>query len=1163
MQAETKLDGFQTDLAGVETKLSDYQSTVDQVATVLNVVGAPLNGLSSTIDTDVTPINTALGTINSIYDGIATDVNAFKADFTTTFYAPLVDVARSFSGINNALSFLSGPLDAAYSVLKPIEPLLNAIGFIYDITVGPVVNFVLNNLGITHIFDSITNEISSLLPNPDVLNGITDSLDTVFVQVTDFLGTTGWNNDISNLVNQVGTDVFDALDINGSAAIKIGSAGADAMIGSDGADVLAPLAGDDTVQGMGGNDILIASAGSDTLDGGDGTDRVVFHHNFSQYSFSQDGVGGPLVFIDNVTSGTGDGMETVTNVEQFVFKDSKFSLNQLLNNVFTATGAVLNGTAKGDFLYGAAASVTINGRGGADRITGSDQADTLNGGKGNDTFISKLGGDIIHGGSGSDTWLYPENSASGNPVTTVDLVTGLTFDGDSRDTLSSIENITIQDSRDTELFGNNGPNRIVASGGRDWIDGRGGNDTIDGGDGQDLLIGGRGSDHVYGGADYDVLVAGAGLNDTTSDHYDGGDGTDVLIYSTDYHNYGIQPEHGSSSDIGSQLSRNPLRVFAGTGVIQRMTADGTKVVATDHATNIERYVGSNFADVLHGSPGISIDGGGGNDTLYSNGSNLTAGGAGDDHIYVTLNPDTSNNTNFDGGGGNDTLDTRMVTDARWSVRLSGAIGTSFDGFDAKYTGDLGSDPSTTGQVIPNGVNGNITNIQVVYLGAFADEVYLDGSETVTVHGGAGDDMLVRRVANDGSPSVILYGQQGNDHIELYTPGQVYGGSGNDDFYVNASGSGHVVSGGSGDDFMSIARMNGTIDGGAGHDVVSLDLQYTTTVYSHIDLQAGTFENLRYESGFAYNDITGTISNVEQLIGDNDTRDEFYGSTHVGEQFSGRGGDDLLVGRGGNDQLYGGAGNNSLEGDKGNDLLNGGIGNDTLIGGPGNDTASYANAAPDGARGELVASGFGDVNVNLTTGIATGAMGSDTLIGIENVIGGHGDDTLTGNAGRNVLSGGAGNDFLLGEGGNDVLLLAEGDDTAIGGAGNDRIVVGLGNATIDGGTGTDTLDLGSANGDIAVDFRSGHFTAHLDTQVPIWADTATGTTDVRSFNGEMLTPELVLETGPSFSNSADDLTLRCLPIAIPCTTSLTSRLFRSWRAIPARSPILKRCSAVPR
>jgi len=1120
-KAHEKLDSFHTNLETVGTQLDDYQSSVDTTITALDAVDPHLNGLSAAIDTDVTPINTGLETINSIYDGIAADVDAFKANFSTAFLAPVVSVANSFSSINSSLSFLSGPLDAAYSALKPIEPLLDAVGFIYNITVGPVVDFVLNSLGISKIFDSVAKTISDVLPNPHVLDGITGPLDTALAQVSDFLGTSGWNNDVTSLINHVKSDVFDPLGIGATGAIQIGTADADTLVGSAGGDVLAPLAGNDSVAGHGGNDILIASAGDDTLDGGAGIDRAVFHHNFSQYSFNQDGVNGPLVFTDNTTFGPSDGTETLYNVEQLVFKDNTFSSQQLINNVFIATAPVLNGTAKGDFLYGGSTSVTIYGFAGADRITGSPQADTLNGGKGNDTIISNLGGDHVNGGPGHDTWLYPENSSSGNPLTKVDLVTGLTYDGDSTDTLTSIENITIQDARDTELFGNNGANKITASGGRDWIDGRAGNDTIDGSGGQDLLIGGRGSDHVSGGDGYDVLVAGAGLNDKSSDHYDGGDGTDVLIYSTNYNSYNVQPEHGSSSDIGPQLSQNPLRIFAGKGIIQRMTADGTKVVGTDHAVNIESYVGSDFNDVLHGSPGISIDGGGGNDTLYSNGAAYTSGGAGNDYIYVTLNPNTYTNTSFDGGGGNDTLDTRMITDARWLIRLEGALGTTFRGVDAKYSGDLASGSGGSG----NGVNGNLTGMDVIYLGAFADEVYLQGSETVTVYGGAGDDTLNRLVPNDGSATVVFYGQQGDDHIELYTSGQVYGGSGNDDFLINASGDGHVVSGGTGDDFMTISRMDGTIDGGAGHDVVSLDLFYPTIVNTQIDLKAGTMESLRYQSGFAYNDITGTIHNVEQLIGDNESRDEFYGRDQVGEQFSGRGGDDLLVGRGGNDMLYGGTGNDSLEGDKGNDLLNGGTGNDTLNGGDGNDTASYANAAPDGANGELVASGFGDVLVNLATGSATGAMGSDTLISIENAIGGHGNDTLIGNDGRNLLSGGAGDDLLQGAGGPDVLLLGEGNDTAMGGAGWDRIVIGLGNAAIDGGTGKDLLDLGTAKGQITVDFGHDTYAAHLQTPVPVWNDT--GTTEARTYGAEVLTPELVLETRPSFANSADDLT-RVLP-----------------------------------
>jgi len=1128
--AETKLGDLQTDLSGVETDLNEYQDNVDQVADTLDFVGTPLDGLSGLVDDASSPVNTALETINATYDTIKTEIDGFKADVSTAIFDPLNRVARSFADITGSLAFLKGPLDAAYSALKPIEPALNFVGFLYDITVGPVVNWLLDSLGITKIIDSASDAIASILPNPDVLNGIVDQVDGVLTQVDSFLGAAGWNTDISGMVSDITTDLFDALGINSTGVVRVGSTGAETMVGRDGVDdVLNPRGGDDVVQGLGGDDVLIASAGNDILYGGAGTDRAVFRDNFSHYTFSQDGDSGPIVFSHHPAFGVkGTGTETCYDVEKFVFKDAKFSLDQLINNVFIATGPVLDGTANGDFLYGASSAVTINGKGGDDRITGTDQADTLNGGSGNDTFISKLGADVINGGKGRDTWLYPENPASGNPTTKVDLVTGQTWDGDTRDTLSNIENITVQDSRDTELFGDDGRNEITASGGRDWIDGRGGNDTIYGGDGRDVLIGGLGSDHVDAGGDFDWLVAGAALGDTTHDTYDGGDGYDNLIYSTDYNNYGVKPESGAS--IGAQVSENPLRIYADTGVIERLNAAGTKVVATDHAINIENFIGSDYDDVLYGSGGapgnyITIDGGGGNDVLYSNGSNWTMGGAGNDLIYVTLNPETYNNTSFDGGGGIDTLDTRLITDARWSLRLSGAIGSSFVGYKAIYTGGLGSDPTSTSEVVPLGISGNMKGIDVIYFGAFDDEVYLNGSETVTVYAGNGDDTLVRDVPNDGTASVVFHGQAGDDLLKLYISGELYGETGNDEFYVYASGSGHVVDGGAGDDFVTVRRMDGVIDGGNGYDVLSLDLLFTTVVWARVDLQAGTFQNLRYQNGFATDDITGTISNVEELIGDNDTRDEFYGRNLLSDRFIGRGGNDLLDGRGGGDELYGGAGNDVLQGGNGSDLLHGGLGNDNIDGGNGLDTVSYSYAAPNGARGETEASGFGDVTVNLTNGLASGAFGSDTLTGIENVIGGAGNDTLIGDAGSNALSGGGGNDLLQGEDGNDVLILAEGDDTALGGAGRDQIVIGLGNATIDGGTGKDTLDLGTVEGNIRLDFRTGSYNARLDTPVPVWADT--GTSEARLFSGQMLTPQLVLEANPIFSNSLDDLS-RILP-----------------------------------
>ena len=109
-------------------------------------------------------------------------------------------------------------------------------------------------------------------------------------------------------------------------------------------------------------------------------------------------------------------------------------------------------------------------------------------------------------------------------------------------------------------------------------------------------------------------------------------------------------------------------------------------------------------------------------------------------------------------------------------------------------------------------------------------------------------------------------------------------------------------------------------------------------------------------------------------------------------------------------LRGGGGADSLYGREGDDTLWGQTGRDFLDGGAGSDTAVYSdNTTP--------------VRVDLASDTATfvGQSGpAETLLSIENVIGGSGADTLLGDAGGNVLQGGAGADRLDGRGGSDTV-----------------------------------------------------------------------------------------------------------------------------------------------
>jgi Ca2+-binding RTX toxin-like protein len=135
---------------------------------------------------------------------------------------------------------------------------------------------------------------------------------------------------------------------------------------------------------------------------------------------------------------------------------------------------------------------------------------------------------------------------------------------------------------------------------------------------------------------------------------------------------------------------------------------------------------------------------------------------------------------------------------------------------------------------------------------------------------------------------------------------------------------------------------------------------------------------------------------------------------------------FIDGQAGNDSLFGGAGDDTLRGGTGNDLLDGGQN--------GTDTADYSYLTGDGASGVRVTLLL-DTAVTVT--VAAGDV--DTLIGIENIIGGSGSDTMVGDAGNNVFSGGGG------------------ADTLSGGIGNDTLSGGTGNDVLNGGDGSDTAD----------------------------------------------------------------------------------------------------------
>jgi hypothetical protein len=158
----------------------------------------------------------------------------------------------------------------------------------------------------------------------------------------------------------------------------------------------------------------------------------------------------------------------------------------------------------------------------------------------------------------------------------------------------------------------------------------------------------------------------------------------------------------------------------------------------------------------------------------------------------------------------------------------------------------------------------------------------------------------------------------------------------------------------------------------------------------------------------------------------------------------------IEGDDGPNTLTGTPGNDVICGHGGDDVLQGLDGDDALDGGDGADTATY-ELSPCCVRADLGA------------GSATG-VGTDQLVGVENLTGTAGDDVLRGDAGPNTLSGLDRTDLLYGGDGDDVLLGGNEDDFLAGEAGTNALDGGPGADICAEGVGASCDPVSPADGD---------------------------------------------------------------------------------------------------
>ena len=269
-----------------------------------------------------------------------------------------------------------------------------------------------------------------------------------------------------------------------------------------------------------------------------------------------------------------------------------------------------------------------------------------------------------------------------------------------------------------------------------------------------------------------------------------------------------------------------------------------------------------------------------------------------------------------------------------------------------------------------------------------------------VEGTSGDDVIMGSEERD-----LIYSLGGDD--------RVCAGNGSEEHYDEDTG--------------STDELGDFVDGGGGND--------------QIDLGAEDGPGFESALGMAGDDIILDDEGTARLMGD-------VGNDHL----NGGRDTDYINGNDGDDNILGGEGADELTGEIGRDFMYGGGGDDHLIpmqgadsidGGEGRDLLDLfaISCAPGCYR-----SSPRDLYVNLAEGVARG-MGRDTLMGVEDVWGGTGEDEIIGDEFDNLLGAqdpdglGLGNERnrLVGGGGDDTLLSGVSRDAIVGGDGNDALV----------------------------------------------------------------------------------------------------------------------------
>ena len=607
------------------------------------------------------------------------------------------------------------------------------------------------------------------------------------------------------------TTVWSPADV--IARTRLGTPGADSLVGSAQADSLSGGGGNDSLYGLGGADTLDGGDGDDLLEGGAGADRLVGGSGNDTYVVDD--------AADVVVEAPAAGVDTVQSWVTYALGADLENLTLLGSAAIDATGNALanslTGNGADNLLDGGAGADTMAGGAGNDTYVVDNVGDSLTeaAGAGTDTVRSSVtwtlgpnfehltltgaaainatgnsasntlrgnaGANVLNGGSGADTMI----GGAGDDTYVVDVATDVVTElaGQGVDTVQAsigytlgaeLENLTLTGSGAISGTGNAANNVLTGNAAANVLVGGAGNDTLDGGGGADTLSGGTGDDI------YVVDAAGDVVNELA------GAGTDLVRSAVSY-------------TLGAQ--------------VENLTLTGAAAI---------NGTGNAAANVINGNAAANVlDGGAGADTM--------AGGAGND-TYVVDNAGDMINEAASAG-------TDLVLSA-----ITLTLGSNLENLTLTGTAAI----SATGNALDNVLRGNAA--ANVLDGAAGSDTMIGGAGNDTyVVDAAGD--LITELLNEGidlvQSSITLTLGSNVENLTL-TGASAIGGTGNAlDNVITGNGASNALGGGAGNDTLDGGAGNDTLAGGTGADSYVFGRGWGLDTIQENDGTAGILDQVRF------------------------------------------------------------------------------------------------------------------------------------------------------------------------------------------------------------------------------------------------------------------------------------------------------------------------------